>query len=167
MADADQPTSKRPKRSNDARFPVARIKRLIQADEEVGKVAQATPVLVSKALELFLQQLVQALLQDSQARNVQKISAHTLKRVINTVPTFDFLSDLVQHVPDPIQAQDEASIVEGDQKPRTTAATSATATGSRSSARGGKPVARLADYATEDGSAEEAGAQDEDDEYDA
>lgn len=28
------------------KFPVARIKRLVQADEEVGKVAQATPVSV-------------------------------------------------------------------------------------------------------------------------
>ncbi|KAK8909991.1 hypothetical protein QC760_002671 [Botrytis cinerea] len=31
------------------KFPVARIKRIMQADEEVGKVAQVTPVAVSKA----------------------------------------------------------------------------------------------------------------------
>lgn len=30
------------------KFPVARIKRIMQADEEVGKVAQVTPVAVCK-----------------------------------------------------------------------------------------------------------------------
>ncbi|SCV68015.1 BQ2448_136 [Microbotryum intermedium] len=204
MADSEHPKTKRAKRSNDARFPVAsnppliaRIKRLIQADEEIGKVAQATPVLVcpfkdpprlssqlrvlttilsrsckttAKALELFLDQLVQELVKDSQARNVQKISAHTLKRVINTVPTFDFLSDLVQHVPDPIQAEEADGSNEGEKKPRT-AATSAVATGSRSSGRKGKAVARLGDYATgEEGSGDEYGVgrgkEEEEDEYD-
>ena len=30
------------------KFPAARIKRIVQADEEVGKVAQAAPVAVGK-----------------------------------------------------------------------------------------------------------------------
>ncbi|PSR86734.1 Dr1-associated corepressor like [Actinidia chinensis var. chinensis] len=41
----------------DTRFPAARIKKIMQADEEVGKIAMAVPLLVSKALELFLQDL--------------------------------------------------------------------------------------------------------------
>ncbi|KAL9451201.1 hypothetical protein AB3S75_012870 [Citrus x aurantiifolia] len=41
----------------DTRFPAARIKKIMQADEDVGKIALAVPVLVSKALELFLQDL--------------------------------------------------------------------------------------------------------------
>ncbi|RSM00515.1 hypothetical protein CEP52_009065 [Fusarium oligoseptatum] len=40
------------------KFPTARIKRIMQADEEVGKVAQQTPIAVGKALELFMIQLV-------------------------------------------------------------------------------------------------------------
>jgi len=32
------------------KFPVARIKRIVQADEDVGKVAQVTPVVVCKSL---------------------------------------------------------------------------------------------------------------------
>jgi Dr1-associated corepressor len=31
------------------KFPVARIKRIMQADEDVGKVAQVTPVIVCKS----------------------------------------------------------------------------------------------------------------------
>ncbi|KAH0850853.1 hypothetical protein HID58_095193 [Brassica napus] len=41
----------------DTRFPAARIKKIMQADEDVGKIALAVPVLVSKSLELFLQDL--------------------------------------------------------------------------------------------------------------
>ncbi|XP_024040763.1 dr1-associated corepressor-like isoform X1 [Citrus clementina] len=41
----------------DTRFPAARIKKIMQADEDVGKIALAVPVLVSKALELFFQDL--------------------------------------------------------------------------------------------------------------
>jgi hypothetical protein len=36
------------------KFPVARIKRIMQADEDVGKVAQVTPVAVCKSLNLFM-----------------------------------------------------------------------------------------------------------------
>lgn len=34
------------KRSAGSKFPVARIKKIMQADEDVGKVAQATPVVI-------------------------------------------------------------------------------------------------------------------------
>jgi predicted transcriptional regulator len=36
------------------KFPVARIKRIMQADEDVGKVAQATPTAVGKSLSITL-----------------------------------------------------------------------------------------------------------------
>ncbi|GKU93525.1 hypothetical protein SLEP1_g7116 [Rubroshorea leprosula] len=41
----------------DCAFLLARIKKIMQADEDVGKIAMAVPLLVSKALELFLQNL--------------------------------------------------------------------------------------------------------------
>ncbi|MFS7988282.1 putative transcription factor Hap3/NF-YB family [Helianthus anomalus] len=46
------------KKKLDTRFPAVRIKKIMQTDEDVGKIAMAVPVLVSKALELFLQDLV-------------------------------------------------------------------------------------------------------------
>jgi len=36
------------------KFPVARIKRIVQADEDVGKVAQVTPVVVCKSSHDFM-----------------------------------------------------------------------------------------------------------------
>ncbi|ORY90235.1 histone-fold-containing protein [Leucosporidium creatinivorum] len=97
-----KPVYKKGKRSNQARFPVARIKKLIQADEDVGKVAQATPVVVSKALELFLKALVDECVKDARERGSKKVSAYGLKRVVQNVPTFDFCADIVAGVPDPI-----------------------------------------------------------------
>lgn len=35
------------------KFPVARIKRIMQADEDVGKVAQVTPVIVCKSIPIM------------------------------------------------------------------------------------------------------------------
>lgn len=39
-------TSKMVKRGGASKFPVARIKKIMQADEDIGKVAQATPVVI-------------------------------------------------------------------------------------------------------------------------
>ena len=36
----------------------ARIKKIMQTDEEVGKVAQPVPVIISRALELFVENLL-------------------------------------------------------------------------------------------------------------
>ncbi|GAA6007962.1 hypothetical protein JCM10207_006981 [Rhodosporidiobolus poonsookiae] len=102
------------KKSNQARFPLARIKKMIQADEDVGKVAQATPIVVSKALELFLGTLVQACVKDAEERGSKKLTPYGLKRAINTTPTLDFCADLVESVPDPLEGEDD----EGGKKKR-------------------------------------------------
>lgn len=39
------------RKSNVCKFPVARIKKIMQADEDVGKVAQATPVVVCEYIK--------------------------------------------------------------------------------------------------------------------
>jgi len=83
------------------KFPVARIKKIMQKDEEVGKVAQATPVAISKALELFLQAIVEHSSKVTQSRSAKKVEPHHLKHAINTVEMLDFLKEIVENVPDP------------------------------------------------------------------
>ncbi|GAA5834936.1 hypothetical protein JCM3766R1_002046 [Sporobolomyces carnicolor] len=95
------------KKSNAARFPLARIKKMIQADEDVGKVAQATPIVVSKALELFLASLVNASVKDAESRGSQKLTAYGLKRAINATSTLDFCADIVEGVPDPTGEEED------------------------------------------------------------
>lgn len=49
-----------PQKSKNVRFPVSRIKKIMQADEDVGKIASAVPPMISKGLELFLKDLIDA-----------------------------------------------------------------------------------------------------------
>jgi histone H3/H4 len=81
------------------KFPVARIKRIMQADEEVGKVAQVTPVAVSKALELFMIALVSGAAEKAKEKGGKRVTAQHLKQVVLSSPEqFDFLQEIVGRV---------------------------------------------------------------------
>lgn len=99
-------------------FPVARIKRIMQADEDIGKVAQVTPHAVSRALELFMIKLISA--SAAQARGPaipgasgggkgpKRILSQHMKKAVATDETFDFLQDIMAKVPDaPTKAKKE------------------------------------------------------------
>ncbi|KAL2138166.1 hypothetical protein VTI28DRAFT_7365 [Corynascus sepedonium] len=80
------------------KFPTARIKRIMQADEEVGKVAQQTPIAVGKALELFMVALVTKSAEVARQRNSKRVSAQMLKQVVESDDQWDFLRDIVGKV---------------------------------------------------------------------
>ncbi|PFH49643.1 hypothetical protein AMATHDRAFT_62768 [Amanita thiersii Skay4041] len=88
-------------KNKQTKFPVARIKKIMQKDEEVGKVAQATPVVISKALELFLALIVEEASKVTSERGSKKVEAYHLKHAIETTETLDFLKEIVESVPDP------------------------------------------------------------------
>lgn len=88
-------------------FPVARIKRIMQADEDIGKVAQVTPHVVSRALELFMIKLISASAAEARAatqggsgKGPRRILAQHMKKAIKADDNFDFLADIVDKVPD-------------------------------------------------------------------
>lgn len=80
------------------KFPTARIKRIMQADEEVGKVAQQTPIAVGKALEMFMISLVQKSAEVARDKNSKRVSAQMLKQVIESDDQWDFLREIVGRV---------------------------------------------------------------------
>ncbi|KAL1875906.1 hypothetical protein VTK73DRAFT_9761 [Phialemonium thermophilum] len=80
------------------KFPTARIKRIMQADEEVGKVAQQTPIAVGKALELFMVALVTKSADVARERNSKRVSAQMLKHVVESDDQWDFLREIVGKV---------------------------------------------------------------------
>ncbi|CAL1702669.1 unnamed protein product [Somion occarium] len=88
-------------KNKQTKFPVARIKRIMQKDEEVGKVAQATPVVISKALELFLAMIVDEASKVTIERGSKRVEAYHLKHAVETVDMLDFLKEIVEAVPDP------------------------------------------------------------------
>lgn len=80
------------------KFPTARIKRIMQADEEVGKVAQQTPIAVGKALELFMVQLVSKSADIAKDKGSKRVTAAMLKQVVETDEQWDFLREIVGKV---------------------------------------------------------------------
>ncbi|CAM9500690.1 unnamed protein product [Lampetra planeri] len=101
------------KKKYNARFPPARIKKIMQTDEEVGKVAAAVPVIISRALELFLESLLTKACQVTQSRNAKTMTTSHLKQCIEAEQQFDFLKDLVSSVPD-VQGETEETNADGE-----------------------------------------------------
>ncbi|XP_005095412.1 dr1-associated corepressor [Aplysia californica] len=98
MPKSPSKTSK--KKKYNARFPPARIKKIMQTDEEVGKVAAAVPVIISRALELFIESLITETSQTTIAKNAKTLSTSHIKQTIESKKQFDFLRDLVSNLPD-------------------------------------------------------------------
>lgn len=122
------------------KFPVARIKRIMQADEDVGKVAQVTPTAVckfllgmpqsayailtsetriAKALELFMISLVTKAANQARSKSAKKVTAAHLKQVVERDEQFDFLAEIISKVPDapaPKKDDDSEEAVEGKKK---------------------------------------------------
>ncbi|KAG8919473.1 hypothetical protein FRC02_001630 [Tulasnella sp. 418] len=97
------------------KFPVARIKKIMQKDEEVGKVAQATPVLISKALELFMASMVEEMAKVTQERGAKRVEVWHLKAAIERNEMLDFLKEIVEPIPDPYaNGGDEAAAAAAD-----------------------------------------------------
>lgn len=94
-----QPT-KRIKVDINTKFPVARIKRIMQTDEDIGKVAQAAPTAVAKALELFMVDLVAKGAANAKAQNSKRVTATHLKNALLADPQYDFLNEICESVPD-------------------------------------------------------------------
>ena len=70
----------------------------MQADEEVGKVAQQTPIAVGKALELFMIQLVSKSADVAKEKGSKRVTAPMLKQVVETDDQWDFLREIVSRV---------------------------------------------------------------------
>ncbi|XP_016382377.1 dr1-associated corepressor-like [Sinocyclocheilus rhinocerous] len=82
------------KRKYNVRFPAGRIKKIMQKDTEVGRIATAVPVIISKALEMFLRSLLTMTCKISQSRNSRVMSINHMKQCIHSEKLFDFLKDL-------------------------------------------------------------------------
>jgi Dr1-associated corepressor len=83
----------------------------MQADEDVGKVAQVTPVaicvslmfelMVAKALELFMERIVKAVAEETTSRGARRVTPSHFKQIISTQKEYDFLESLTAEIPLP------------------------------------------------------------------
>lgn len=101
------------KKKYNARFPAGRIKKIMQSDEEIGKVAQAVPVIISRTLELFVESLLTKTLRITNSRNAKTLSPSHMRQCIVSEKRFDFLKELVRNIPD-ISVAEEANAYNDD-----------------------------------------------------
>ncbi|ODV78374.1 histone-fold-containing protein [Suhomyces tanzawaensis NRRL Y-17324] len=80
-------------------FPAARIKKIMQSDDEIGKVAQATPIIVGRALEIFMANLVEASIIEAKKQGVKRIGASHIRAAVENTEQFDFLVEAVEKYP--------------------------------------------------------------------
>ncbi|CCE62020.1 hypothetical protein TPHA_0B03500 [Tetrapisispora phaffii CBS 4417] len=76
-------------------FPPAKIKKIMQTDDDIGKVSQATPVIAGRSLEFFLALLVKKSYDIAKSKNLKRISGEIMKQTILTDEKFDFLRENV------------------------------------------------------------------------
>jgi histone H3/H4 len=77
-----------------------RIKRIMQQDEEVGKISQATPMLIANAMEQFVKKLCTGTAAIAAERGSKTISASHLKACIHGNELLDFLKEVMKDVQD-------------------------------------------------------------------
>lgn len=80
-------------------FPAARIKKIMQSDEDIGKVAQATPLVVGRALEIFMTNLLVISIQQAKKSGSRRLNASHIRAAVENTEQFDFLIDAVDKYP--------------------------------------------------------------------
>ncbi|XP_028396018.1 dr1-associated corepressor-like [Dendronephthya gigantea] len=116
------------KKKYNARFPPARIKKIMQTDEDIGKVAAPVPVILSKALEIFMQSLLETASKSTHARHAKTMSTAHLKQCITSESQFDFLKELVENIPDLPTNEEEAEDLDEPKPKRKKVTSGATST---------------------------------------
>ncbi|KAL0488681.1 hypothetical protein AKO1_008830 [Acrasis kona] len=82
-----------------ATFPMARIKKIMQLDDDVGKIAAAVPVLVSKCLEMFIGSLIDNAKEVTKTKGAKTMTLQHLKECIDGNEKFNFLKEKVKDIP--------------------------------------------------------------------
>ncbi|KAI3646888.1 hypothetical protein MP228_007109 [Amoeboaphelidium protococcarum] len=102
-----------PKNNLGTCFPAGRVKKIMQVDEEVGKLANSVPLVVGKACELFLDEIMCAIVSmKSDSAVFTKLEAIDVKNVIINSQKYAFLHDIVRdivHVEQQQQQQESKS----------------------------------------------------------
>lgn len=76
-----------------ARFPPARIKKIMQMDEDVGKVSSTVPVMVSRALERFLEHIMISSANVTSSKDARTLTSQHILEVVTGDNRLHFLRE--------------------------------------------------------------------------
>ncbi|XP_011618542.1 dr1-associated corepressor isoform X2 [Takifugu rubripes] len=98
------------KRKYNVRFNPGRIKKMMQKDAEVGRIAMAVPVIISRALEIFLKCLLTKTCMITESKLSTTVSVAHMKQCIESEKLFDFLKDLVDQATSTASKKDNRGV---------------------------------------------------------
>jgi len=93
------PVKKR--RFSDVRIQPTRIKKVMQSDDEIGRMVASVPVAIGSAMELFAEKLILSAASCLQYSSTKTLSPMHIKYAICRDPQFSFLEYLLKEVPFP------------------------------------------------------------------
>jgi histone H3/H4 len=97
----------------------AKIKKMLQSDEEMGRVASGAPVVISRALEMFIASLTKQSCEIAVKAGSRTLSAGHLKVCIEATPQFDYLKTFVTDVALPKVEGPKPDIIKRKSVPKT------------------------------------------------
>ncbi|KAL6105931.1 uncharacterized protein ACO6RY_07335 [Pungitius sinensis] len=96
------------KRKYNVRFPPSRIRKIMQKDPEVGRIATAVPVIISRAVEMFLTSLLTGIFAITRSKRGSAMSVTHIKQCVESEKLFHFLKELVERAPSPAGRPEDA-----------------------------------------------------------
>lgn len=94
------------KNDSDLRFSILKVKKLMQENKEIGKIAKMTPYVIcnasnlAKSLEFFISELMEKSADSALKGKNTKVFALDLKRSVLDSPHLAFLLDIVNDISD-------------------------------------------------------------------
>ncbi|XP_061742768.1 dr1-associated corepressor isoform X3 [Nerophis ophidion] len=98
------------KRRYSVRFPPGRIKKIMQKNAEVGRMAMAVPVIISRVLEMFLKSLLTQACSITESKCSSVVSVAHMKQCIESEKLFHFLKDLAERASFPTTQEDNRGL---------------------------------------------------------
>ncbi|KAM8915415.1 dr1-associated corepressor isoform 2-T3 [Spinachia spinachia] len=98
------------KRKYNVRFPPSRIKKIMQMDPEVGRIATAVPVIISRAVEIFLKSLLTEICAITRSKRSAAVSVAHIKQCVESEKLFHFLEDVVERAPSAAGRKEDAGM---------------------------------------------------------
>ncbi|BFU23644.1 CBF/NF-Y transcription factor family protein [Entamoeba histolytica HM-1:IMSS-B] len=84
------------KRNTATLLPAARVKRIMQEDEDVGKMSGNVPMVIARATELFLVDLIKKTNTVAEEKKSKSVNLSHLHECVKNTPVFDFLIELIE-----------------------------------------------------------------------
>jgi len=82
------------------KFSAVKIKKIIQGNKDIGKIAHMTPYVISKSLEFLVQDLLEKAVNISKKNGSSKLQSSNIKKIIMNTPEYQFLIPAVKDFPD-------------------------------------------------------------------